>query len=600
MKIIDKILSRTTEAPFYSFEYFPPKTEAGLYNLYSRLDRMAQLEPLFVDVTWGAGGSTADQTLEIARNIQSYFGVDVMMHLTCTNMPESTLRNALDQARDGGISNILALRGDPPEGQKEWKPSAEGFRYGSDLTKFIRQNYQDTFGIGVGAYPEGHTEATSLTADINHLKIKIDAGADFIITQLFYDIHEYLNFVKLCRSAGITCPIVPGLLPITNYERFLRFTRFCQTKVPKNILADLESIKKDDAAVKRYGIKQCVEMCEKLRDFGVPGFHFYTLNLETTVMEVLKQLQLIDNFSNRRTLPWRPSTMPGRREESVRPIYWSNRPKSYMARTAGWDDFPNGRWGDSRSPTFGDLNEYYLIRQGLEGTKVGKDVWQEPKDEKDIKNVFTGFLKGDVESLPWCDEIPKSETAAISDSLVALNQAGFLTINSQPQVNGTPSSDPHVGWGGDNGYVYQKAYIEFFVSPEDIDRLLACVEKFPSLTFQATNHAGDYRSNMKPDGVNAVTWGVFPGKEVIQPTVVDSESFMIWKEEAFQLWLSDGANLYPKSHPSRELLKKIHSSYYLVNLVENDFVSGNIFSPFQALARSFSSSHKTKEQVPYM
>ena len=590
MKIIDKINQRTSDDPFYSFEFFPPKTDSGLYNLYNRLERMAQLEPLFVDITWGAGGSTVSQTLEISKNIQTYFCVDVMMHLTCTNMPKSMLLDALTAAEAGGISNILALRGDPPEGQDKWSADADGFRYASDLTKFIRDKYNDSFGIGVGGYPEGHTEATDLDIDILNLKKKVEAGADFIITQLFYDVEEFKKFFIKCRKAGISCPIIPGLLPITNYDRFVRFTRFCQTKVPLNIMKQLEDVKKDDAAVRRFGIDLCVKMCDELRDFGVSGFHFYTLNLETSVMEILKRLQLVDNFTNRRSLPWRPSTVPGRRDETVRPIFWSNRPKSYLARTAGWDDFPNGRWGDSRSPTFGDLKDYYMIRQGLEGSRDGKNIWSKVSSAADIKSVFKSFLSGELNYLPWCEQPPKPETLAISSSLENLIDNGFLTINSQPQVNGITSCDPQLGWGGDNGYIYQKAYVEFFASPDETKALIRQIKKCPTLTYQALNSKGESLSNINPGATNAVTWGVFPGKEVIQPTIVDAESFAIWKEEAFQLWLSEGVELFDAKNTTKKLLQEVHDSYYLVNIVENDYVAGDIFKPFRALKRSRNSS----------
>ena len=590
MKIIDKINQRTSDDPFYSFEFFPPKTDSGLYNLYNRLERMAQLEPLFVDITWGAGGSTVSQTLEISKNIQTYFCVDVMMHLTCTNMPKSMLLDALAAAEAGGISNILALRGDPPEGQDKWSADADGFRYASDLTKFIRDKYNDSFGIGVGGYPEGHTEATDLDIDILNLKKKVEAGADFIITQLFYDVEEFKKFFIKCRKAGISCPIIPGLLPITNYDRFVRFTRFCQTKVPLNIMKQLEDVKKDDAAVRRFGIDLCVKMCDELRDFGVSGFHFYTLNLETSVMEILKRLQLVDNFTNRRSLPWRPSTVPGRRDETVRPIFWSNRPKSYLARTAGWDDFPNGRWGDSRSPTFGDLKDYYMIRQGLEGSRDGKNIWSKVSSAADIKSVFKSFLSGELNYLPWCEQPPKPETLAISSSLENLIDNGFLTINSQPQVNGITSCDPQLGWGGDNGYIYQKAYVEFFASPDETKALIRQIKKCPTLTYQALNSKGESLSNINPGATNAVTWGVFPGKEVIQPTIVDAESFAIWKEEAFQLWLSEGVELFDAKNTTKKLLQEVHDSYYLVNIVENDYVAGDIFKPFRALKRSRNSS----------
>lgn len=585
MKIIDKMISaRSSGQPFYSFEYFPPKTEAGLTNLYARLERMAQYEPLFVDITWGAGGSTADQTLGIAKTIQGYFGVDVMMHLTCTNMPKAQLEQALDEAYQGGIRNILALRGDPPHGQGDWEAEEGGFSYGHELTAHIRKRFGDEVGIAVGGYPEGHSEAPSRSQDILYLKQKVDAGADFIITQLFYDIDEFARFVKECRAQGIDCPIIPGMLPITNVDRFLRFTGFCNTKVPERLRRDLEPIRHDDQKVQAYGIAHMVEMCRDLMDLGVDGFHFYTLNLETSVLAILHQLGLAEERRVRRTLPWRPSTLPDRSQEMVRPIFWSNRPKSYTARTAGWDDFPNGRWGDAQSPAFGDLNEYYLIRQGLGVMAKKEDLVSslgEPASEEEVFSIFKGYCEGRVKRLPWCEQELQPETEQIAPKLSMLNQHGFLTINSQPQVSGVSASDPLVGWGDPRGVVYQKAYIEFFVRESLLKELIEELKKEPSITYQAVNRKGRVLTNASPQMVNAVTWGVFPDQEIIQPTIVDAQVFMIWKDEAFDLWERDWVLRYPESSPARSVLGRMCQEYYLVNLVENDFLKGDIFKAFE-------------------
>lgn len=592
MKIIDKINKASkNKQTIYSFEYFPPKTAAGIYNLHERLDRMALLAPAFIDVTWGAGGTTCDLTLEISANAQKYSGLDVMMHLTCTNMPQEKIEYALNTAKENGIRNILALRGDPPQGADKWIKCAGGFNYASDLVRYIRNRYGDYFGICVGGYPEGHPEAVDKKNDLQNLRGKVDAGADFIITQLFYDVDEYLTFLESCRSIGITCPIIPGLMPIQNYNGFLRFTNLSQTKVPKQVLDTLEPIKDDDAAVKAYGIELCSEMCQKLLNNGAPGLHFYTLNLERSVTRVLQNLGLINSAESRRVLPWRSSALPGRQQEDVRPIFWNNRPRSYLIRTMDWDDFPNGRWGDSGSPAFGNLNEYYLIRRGM-GYQAKqhnfRSMWGEnPQTHQDIYAVFVNFCEGKIKRLPWSELPVQQETLLIRDDLVALNRNGFLTINSQPQVNAAPSTDPHVGWGGPGGYIYQKAYVEFFVSKDTLSQLLDIIENFPSLTYHAVDVAGNsFTNNNSEKHVNAVTWGVFPGKEIIQPTIVDSSSFMIWKSEAFELWMTDWASLYAKESSSYKLIQDIHDNYFLVNLVENDYVHGDIFRIFKHMQTS--------------
>ena len=587
MKIIDKINQRVSEKkPFYSFEFFPPKTEAGLTNLYGRLDRMAPLSPTFIDVTWGAGGSANNElSLELSRNAQTYFGYDVMMHLTCTEFTVEEINKTLEKVYASEIKNLLALRGDPPQHGEKWQSCDGGFSYASELIEHVRKIYGDYFGIAAAGYPEGHLESSSKESCVNFLKKKIDKGTDFIITQLFYDLEEFFDFERLCRDAGISCPIIPGLMPIQNYQRFKRFTDLCQTKVPDSILRDLEGIKNDDAAVQKYGIDLAVKMSQTMLEKGVPGIHFYTMNLETSVTEILRQLGFLTEGMAYRTLPWRPSTVDKRREESVRPIFWSNRPKSYLARTMNWDDFPNGRWGDSRSPSFGNLNDYYLLRRGIGLDRLRESrqkMWGSPQNLNDVRKVFAAFCRNEISDLPWCEMPVHTETNRISEKLVSLNLAGLLTINSQPQVNGADSEDPQVGWGGKGGLVYQKAYIEFFIERTQLTSLLQALEKFPSLTYQAVNRTNDVFSRPSHPGINAVTWGVFPGQEIQQPTIVDPESFMIWKEEAFQLWLSDWASLYPEGSVSHKVISEIPETHYLVNIVENNFVNGDIFEVFTA------------------
>lgn len=343
-KIINKIRKRMEERrAFYSFEYFPPKTEEGKHNLYARLERMSWLEPLFMDVTWGAGGTTADSTLEISVTAQHFWG-ELMMHLTCTNMPREKIDQALEKAKEGGIRNILALRGDPPKGADTWEACEDGFAYAVDLVRYIREKYGDYFGICVAGYPEGHLQCKSIEEDIKYLKAKVDAGADFIITQLFYDVDNFVAWVDKCRAAGITVPIIPGIMPIQDYGGFKRMTGFCKTMVPQEILDALEPIQADDARVKAYGVELAVRMCRRLLEAGCPGLHFYTLNLEKSVTSILEVLGFV-SVRKPGTLPWKTSQAARRDKEEIRPIFWANRPQSYLTRTETWDEFPNGRWG---------------------------------------------------------------------------------------------------------------------------------------------------------------------------------------------------------------------------------------------------------------
>lgn len=574
MKIIDKIRKSQEEGrPFFSFEFFPPKTEAGVVNLYRRIERMSRLHPAFVDITWGAGGSTAERSMEIASYTQNLNGLDTMLHLTCTNMSRYDLVKVLADARRAGIQNILALRGDPPRGLEQWEAHDEGFSYAIDLVRLIREEHGDYFCIGVAGYPEGHQESPSYEEDILFLKQKVDAGAEFVITQLFFDSGTYLRFVQDCRSVGISCPILPGIMPIHNYQSFERMARFC-SRIPEAMLEGLEPIKNDDEAVQEFGIKVIGEMCRTVLENGSQGLHFYTLNLEKVVSQLVAELRLVpDNVS--RSLPWLPVPHPQRKKEEIRPIFWANRPKSYLVRTMAWDEFPNGRWGDSRSPAFGELTDYYFTRLHIV-SEDRREMWGERLDSlHDIYNVFVRFCRGEIEAMPWFDSPLASESEQIRQSLIRMNQNGLLTINSQPRVNAKPSDDPLVGWGGDGGVVFQKAYVEFFVAEESIPAVLDVFSHYPNITFHAINRAGTSFSNC--DNVNAVTWGVFPGREISQPTVVDPDSFLVWKDEAFALWTSVWGAIYEPDSYSYALIEHVQNTFFLVNVVDNDFLHGDIW-----------------------
>lgn len=289
------------------------------------------------------------------------------------------------------------------------------------------------------------------------------------------------------------------------------------------------------------------------------------MNLAQATRMVLEELGLTPDMETplEKPLPWRPSLALNRREENVRPIFWRNRNRSYIARTQDWDEFPNGRWGDARSPAFGELDAYGV---GLKGTNEQNiKLWGRPVCIKDIADVFVRYMNGKLSSLPWSEAPISKEADTIHDDLADLNQRGFFTINSQPAVDGAKSSHPVYGWGPRNGYVYQKAYLEVFISPEYIAEVLTRIERDPDITYYAVNKAGDLKTNAPGDGPNAVTWGVFPGKEIVQPTIVETVSFLAWKDEFFRLG-QDWANCYPSSSPSRYVIEGLMDTWYLVNI----------------------------------
>ncbi|KAH8930151.1 methylenetetrahydrofolate reduct [Atractiella rhizophila] len=557
----------------WSFEYFPPKTLQGVSNLYDRIERMSSLGPSFIDITWGAGGTTSDLTTQFVKAAHSEFGLETCMHLTCTNMPVEMIDKALEEAYEFGCHNILALRGDPPRGQSEWTATEGGFSHAIDLVRHIRKKYGDHFDIAVAGFPQGHDSGLEREQELKFLKEKIDAGANFIFTQMFYDADLFIDWVRALRAAGISVPIIPGIMPIQTYASFERRTKFANTLIPRYILDQLEPIKEDDAKVRDVGTKIVADMCRKILNagLGINFLHVYTMNLEKATKMLLQELNCVPHVDVVKTLPWRPSLTSKRRLETTRPIFWSNRAKSYISRTDSWDEFPNGRWGDSRSPAFGDIRDGYGAHINLEKSQA-LSLWGSPTSEEDVWELFANYCRGKVKTLPWSDGPTSKETTIISQQLANLNQLGYLTINSQPVVNGRPSNDPVHGWGPRNGYVYQKAYLEFFVSPERLEVLQSRFESDSSLTYYAVNQKGELSTNNTHEGPNAVTWGVFPGKEIVQPTIVEVVSFLAWKDEAFQLG-RQWANFYEPSSPSHQLITSIMDTYYLVNLVHNDFMN---------------------------
>ena len=287
------------------------------------------------------------------------------------------------------------------------------------------------------------------------------------------------------------------------------------------------------------------------------------MNLAQSTRMCLDELGLVGPHTPpRRPLPWRQSLGLNRREEDVRPIFWKNKHKSYVTRTQDWDEFPNGRWGDARSPAYGALDNYDIGLRGTNEQNIKK--WGSPKTLRQLADIFVNFLNGNLESLPWSDTGLSSEIDDLKPELLELNKRGFLTINSQPSVNGVKSSHPVHGWGPHGGYCYQKAYLELLVPPSIISTIISRAERAESMTFYVVNRGEDYHSNAS-EGPNAVTWGVFPGKEIVQPTIVETISFLAWKDEAFRLG-QDWADCHPGDSATRHLLQDIVNNWYLVNI----------------------------------
>ncbi len=273
-----------------SFELFPPKTEKGLQRLRERLPRLLALGPDFVTVTYGALGSTQEQTLEIARTLRRDHAWETAHHLTCVGSDRARIDRILDRIEEAGIENIVALRGDPPAGSRRFEPPPGGFRHACELVEHIRA--RGNFGVAVAGYPETHPEASDSATDLRHLAGKVACGADVIITQLFYDNRHFFGFERRCREAGIECPIVPGLLPILSVSQIRRITSLCGSSLPDSLLARLEAAGDDQARVRQIGIEHTVRQAGELLERGVAGIHFYVLNRCFHVQEIMQRLEL--------------------------------------------------------------------------------------------------------------------------------------------------------------------------------------------------------------------------------------------------------------------------------------------------------------------
>jgi methylenetetrahydrofolate reductase (NADPH) len=287
MRIADLIRA---SGPVFSFEFFPPKTEQGEHNLYRAIERLRELHPSFVSVTYGAGGSTRRKTVELVRRIKCDLGIEAMAHLTCVGADRDEIVSVLRQLEAAGIENVLALRGDPPSDQAHFLPPPGGFHFASELVQFIRAG-NFSFSLGGACYPEGHVECRDLALDLEHLKTKVDAGLDFVITQLFFNNADYFTFVERARALDIQVPIIPGIMPVTNVAQIERFTSMCGAKIPDTLKARLERARDDEGAVRAIGIDHATAQCRELLDRGAPGIHFYTLNQSPATRAIFERLK---------------------------------------------------------------------------------------------------------------------------------------------------------------------------------------------------------------------------------------------------------------------------------------------------------------------
>ena len=282
---LDQLLS--SGKPTISFEFFPPKNDAGFAQLYQTIDELKPLKPSYVSVTYGAGGSTRSKTVDLCGRIQNEIGFNVLMHLTCVGHTADEIGQILDQLVALNVVNVLALRGDPPAGGP-WTKTEGGFDHADDLVSYVKG--RGDFSVAVAGFPEGHPQCLNMERDLEHLKMKVDRGASAIVTQLFFDNNDFHRFRDRCDGAGIKVPIVGGIMPISNVAQIKRFVTMCGAKIPQPLLKKLERVQADDAAVYAAGIEYAVNQCRDLLFHDVAGLHFYTLNKSKATVEIVSKL----------------------------------------------------------------------------------------------------------------------------------------------------------------------------------------------------------------------------------------------------------------------------------------------------------------------
>jgi methylenetetrahydrofolate reductase (NADPH) len=290
--------ARERGEPVFSFEFFPPRTDEGVSSLFRTVEALRPLGPAYVCVTYGAGGSTRARTVELVRRLKHEVEVEAMAHVTCVGSSRDEIAAVLDELAAGGIKNVMALRGDPPKGEATFTPHPDGFAHASDLVAFIRaQPGRWDFCLGAAAYPEGHVETREPARDLAHLKIKVDAGADFLVTQLFFDNPRYFHFVERARATGVGVPILPGIMPIQSVEQIERMTRMCGASLPRALAAAMDVRREDAEAARDLGLSFATLQCADLLRRGAPGIHFYTLNRSPSTRAILSALRIAE--------PWR-------------------------------------------------------------------------------------------------------------------------------------------------------------------------------------------------------------------------------------------------------------------------------------------------------
>ncbi|MBI1374868.1 MAG: methylenetetrahydrofolate reductase [NAD(P)H] [Phycisphaera sp.] len=279
----------------FSFEFFPPKNESAVDLLLARAEQLAKLRPTFVSVTYGAGGTTRDRTRDVVVRLQDAVGLSTAAHLTCVGHSRAELIEILETYLQRGVTNIVALRGDAPNASTGFQPHPDGLTHANELVELIRERFGDKFGVAVAGYPEGHPETPNKITDLDNLKRKVDAGADVVVTQLFFDNHDFYDFCERCELAKIDVPVIAGIMPVQSRKGIMRMAGLCGSRIPAKLLRRLDRAGDNDDEVAKVGIDWATQQCRDLLEHHVRGIHFYTLNRSTTTMEIYRRLGASDS-----------------------------------------------------------------------------------------------------------------------------------------------------------------------------------------------------------------------------------------------------------------------------------------------------------------
>lgn len=577
-KVVDSIREANAEKrPFFCFEFAAPTTEAATLTLYDKIERMSCLDPLFCSITWGDYGSTADTSIEVAATSQSFLSLNFQVNITGYSVSKSDVYRWLCGLKEKGIRNILVTRGHQvPTGHKR-----VDFPLAVDLLTYVREQFGNFFSIAVVGLPEASMDSPQ---EMQYLSEKVNLGADYIITPPIFSANAFTEFCEKCRQSAISCPIIPSIMPVGCVRQIDSFG--LGTCSGSSILRQRLESTNDEG--ERRAEAECFfqELTHQLlHSTSCNGVYFYTLNAESMITSIIKGLTIVVH----RAMPWKRSENEERRRfETARPIHWSTQVKSYMNRTAQWKDFKSGSiWTTERSRLLEDgsgLHARLLLKTRAKRCAqfLGvRDVTDIPRALTLLSSIFIQCLDGNG-AMPWSEGL-SDETGVMLGLLKPLNARGLFTICSQPQVNGENSSHKTFGWGPAHGYVYQKAYLEFFCSPGTAQTVFTTISKFPSLRFMAMRSRDGHRmvkSNWKVEdkeldsvhrafgrGVTTMTWGVFPGREVMQPTIVSLDTFRVWGGEAFELWSAPFAHL-DKIPP---VIRMIQEEWLLVCVLDNTY-----------------------------